>query len=146
MRAFSSNSLALTSERLNEHPVECAAAIATQHKSPRPRRAVRGAKVALDRHAVSESASPFVVEQEIACEECGGSGRDIGSLDPWDGDVCEKCAGTGRQTITRNYLAEAFQISANPDSIRPVERQHLVAVIQHCREIVGALMSFPEVA
>jgi hypothetical protein len=110
------------------------------------RRAVQGAKAALDRHVNNEGVSPFIVEQEIACEECGGSGRDIGSLDPWDGDDCANCAGSGRQTITRNYLAEAFQISANPDSIRQVERQHLIAVIQHCRELVGALMSFPEVA
>jgi hypothetical protein len=93
-----------------------------------------------------ETLSPYIIEMEVNCDECGGSGFDPGSIDPWGPEVCPTCHGAKTQTITRNYLAEAFQISANPDSIRPVERQHLVAVIQHCRELVGALMSFPEVA
>ena len=80
------------------------------------------------------------------CEECGGSGVDPGGIDPWGPEVCPKCQGAKTQTIVRNYLAEAFQIAGNPDSIRTVERLHLVAVIQHCREAVRAIMSLPEVA
>jgi len=91
-------------------------------------------------------AFPFVVQQEIACEECGGSGFDPDGIDPWGPEVCPKCRGAKTQIITRNYLAEAFQIAANPDSVHQIERRHLVAVIQHCREAVSALVSLPEVA
>src|ERR1700733_7294216 len=52
----------------------------------------------------SQTAAPFVIEQEIPCEDCGGTGRDIGVLDPWDGGVCPRCAGSGRETVIRNYL------------------------------------------
>ena len=41
-----------------------------------------------------------------------------GGIDPWGPEVCPKCQGAKTQRITRNYLAEAFQIAANPDSIR----------------------------
>jgi hypothetical protein len=80
------------------------------------------------------------------CDECGGSGFDPGGLDPWGPDPCPTCHGAKTQWITRNYLAEAFQIAASPESTRPVERRHLVAVIQHCREAVSALVVLPEVA
>jgi len=88
----------------------------------------------------------YIAEVEVNYDDCGGSGFDPGGIDPWGPEVCPTCHGERTQRITRNYLAEAFQISANPDSTRPVERQHLVAVIQHCRELVGALMRLPEVA
>lgn len=88
----------------------------------------------------------YIVEVEINCEECGGSGFDPGGVDPWGPEVCPRCHGGKKQTITRNYLAEAFQIAANPESIRQIEREHLAAVIHHCRETVRALMSLPEVA
>ena len=100
----------------------------------------------MDNHSVSESPSQFVIEQEIACEECGGSGFDPGGIDPWGPEVCPKCRGAKTQKVIRNYLAEAFQIAANPDSMRPIERRHLVAVIQHCREVVSALVTLPEIA
>ena len=87
----------------------------------------------------------YVAEVEVNCEECGGSGYDPGSLDPWGPEVCSVCHGAKTQTITRNYLAEAFQIAGNPDSLRPIERLHLIAIIQHCRQAVSALMSLPEV-
>ncbi len=100
----------------------------------------------MDNHSVSESPSQFVIEQEIACEECGGSGFDPGGIDPWGPEVCPKCRGAKTQKVIRNYLAEAFQIAANPDSMRPIERRHLVAVIQHCREVVSAHVTLPEIA
>jgi len=90
--------------------------------------------------------SPYIAEIEMNCEECGGSGFDPGGVDPWGPEECPACHGERTQRITRNYLAEAFQIAANPDSIRPVERHHLIAVIQHCRQAVSALVSLPEVA
>ena len=89
---------------------------------------------------------PYVMEVEANCEECGGSGIDHGGVDPWDLEPCPLCQGARTQMIIRNYLAEAFQIAANPESIRPVERQHLVAVIHHCRQAVSVLVSLPEVA
>ena len=87
---------------------------------------------------------PYSMEREVACDECGGSGFDPGGLDPWGPEPCPACHGARTQRIVRNFLAEAFQIAANPDSTRPVERQHLVAVIQHCREAVSALVVLPE--
>jgi hypothetical protein len=100
--------------------------------------------------AKSDQKSPPVMsysqEVEVPCEDCGGTGRDIGALDPWNGEVCPCCGGSGRETITRNYLAEAFQIVANPDSVRLVERSHLVAIVQYCRQTVSAVVRLPEVA
>jgi len=96
--------------------------------------------------AFQETLPPHCLYVEVNCEECGGSGFDPGGIDPWGPEVCPKCHGAKTQTIIRNYLAEAFQIAANPDSTRPIERQHLVAVIQHCREAVSALVSLPDVA
>jgi hypothetical protein len=89
---------------------------------------------------------PYITEVEVNCDDCGGSGFDSGGLDPWGPEVCPVCHGAKTQRITRNYLAEAFQIAANQESERSIERQHLVAVIQHCRETVSALVVLPEVA
>jgi DnaJ-class molecular chaperone len=94
----------------------------------------------------SDQLSPHIVEIELNCDECGGSGFDPGAIDPWGPEVCPRCHGAKTEMISRNYLAEAFQIAANPDSARQIERQHLVAVIQHCRQAVSALVSLPEVA
>lgn len=85
---------------------------------------------------------PVQVEQE--CEDCGGSGRDRGGLDPWDTDDCSACGGTGVERVTRNFLAEAFRIAADPESTRIVDRRHLVAIVQHAREAVAASIRFPE--
>jgi hypothetical protein len=93
-----------------------------------------------------EALPPYVMEVEVNCDECGGTGFDPGGIDPWGPEPCPACRGAKRQLITRNYLAEAFQIAANSESTRPIERQHLVAVIQHCRQAVSALVSLPEVA
>ena len=90
--------------------------------------------------------SRYIVEVEVNCDECGGSGFDPGGIDPWGPEPCRVCHGARKQRILRNYLAEAFQIAANPESVRPVERQHLIAIIQHCREAVSALVSLPEIA
>jgi hypothetical protein len=98
------------------------------------------------RTKLPEMVAPYITEVEGNCDECGGSGFDPGGIDPWGPELCPKCQGAKTQTITRNYLAEAFQIAANPDSQRQIERQHLVAVIQHCRQAVSALVSLPEVA
>ena len=90
--------------------------------------------------------SRYIVEVEVNCDECGGSGFDPGGIDPWGPEPCRVCRGTRKQRIRRNYLAEAFQIAANPESVRLVERRHLIAIIQHCREAVSALASLPEIA
>ena len=93
-----------------------------------------------------ETQPPYIVDVEADCEECGGSGFDPGGIDPWGAEPCPTCRGAKTQRIVRNFLAEAFQIVANPDSARPVEREHLVAIIQHCRELVSALVILPDVA
>jgi len=88
---------------------------------------------------------PYLVEVEADCEECGGSGVDPGALDPWGPESCPRCQGARTQRMVRNYLAEAFQIAGNPDGTRPVERQHLVVIIQHFRAMVSAFASLPDV-
>jgi hypothetical protein len=108
-------------------------------QSPKPLRQ------SLDKNG-AETRPPYILEANADCDHCGGSGFDPGGIDPWGPEVCSRCHGTKTQTIIRNYLAEAFQIAANPDGKRQIERQHLVAVIQHCRQAVSALVSLPEVA
>jgi len=94
------------------------------------------------RSANPKSLADYTVQINADCDECGGSGYDRGGLDPWGPEPCPRCHGAKTQTITRNYLAEAFQIAANPDSLRPVERVHLVAILQHCRQAVTPNHSF----
>ena len=87
----------------------------------------------------------YITEVDVDCDDCGGSGFDPGGIDPWGPDMCPKCHGAKTQTISRNYLAEAFRIAANPESTRPVERAHLVAIVQYCREAVSAIVGLPEI-
>jgi hypothetical protein len=93
-----------------------------------------------------EALAPYILEVEMNCDQCGGSGFDPGGLDPCGPEPCPVCHGAKTQIVIRNYLAEAFHLAASPESTRPIERQHLVAVIQHCREAVSALVVLPEVA
>src|SRR5579862_4597073 len=85
-----------------------------------------------------------LVEVEEECEECGGNGYDWGSLSPIDPEECPACLGSGKQTVMRNYLAEALRIAAGK-SARLAQREHLVAVIQHCRGLVGAVMGIADI-
>jgi hypothetical protein len=89
---------------------------------------------------------PYIIEVQAECDTCGGAGYDPSGVDPWGPEICPQCHGAKTQSTIRNYLTEAFQIAANPNSQRRIERQHLVAVIQHCRQAVSALMSLPEMA
>jgi hypothetical protein len=86
----------------------------------------------------------YLVEVEEKCEECGGSGYDSGSLSPIEPEDCPACHGSGKQIIARNYLAEALRIAAGKSS-RLAQREHLVAVIQHCRGLVGAVMGMADI-
>ena len=122
-------------ENLNGSLIERMEAIAAPHlpaPTPNP-----GGKAA-------ETQPPYILEVEVNCEECGGSGFDPGGLDPWGPEPCAACHGAKTQRIARNFLAEAFQIVTNLDSARTVERQHLVAIIHHCRELISALVALPE--
>jgi hypothetical protein len=92
----------------------------------------------------SEVQPPFVVRVEENCEECGGSGYDCGSLRPIEPEDCPVCHGSGKQIVVRNYLAEALRIAAGQSSIL-AQREHLEAVIQHCRGLVGALMAIADI-
>jgi len=93
---------------------------------------------------IFQIAPSFVIDQEFPCDDCGGTGRDIGALDSWDGEVCSRCAGSGQETVTKNYLAEALRIAGNPQCTVPIERAHLVAIIQYSRQVVGAAMCRPK--
>jgi hypothetical protein len=91
-----------------------------------------------------ESKPPYEVEVEEKCEECGGSGYDCGSLSPIEPEDCPVCHGSGEQMIVHNYLAEALRIAAG-NSAMLVQHEHLQAVIQHCRGLVGALMAMADI-
>jgi hypothetical protein len=82
-------------------------------------------------------ASPFMAEIEIDCEECGGSGVDPGGLNAYEPEDCRVCYGSKRQTITRNYLSEAWAITRG-DSSRPIERLHLAALDAYSRQVLNA--------
>jgi len=88
----------------------------------------------------------FIRTVEQACEDCGGSGRNEGSPDPWDTSDCSKCGGSGSEIVSRNYLAEALAIAQNPESARVIEREHLVVIIQYARQFVSTAMSLPAVS
>ena len=83
-------------------------------------------------------------EVEVDCEECGGSGFDPGGVDPWGPEPCPACRGAKTQRIIRNYLAEALRIAGNTECTLPVERAHLVAIVQYCRQVVEAAMCRPK--
>jgi DnaJ-class molecular chaperone len=87
---------------------------------------------------------PYLVEVEEECEECGGSGHDCGSLSPIDPEGCPACFGSGKQIVIHNYLAEALRIAAGKSAML-AQREHLQAVIQHCRSLVGALMAIADI-
>lgn len=89
--------------------------------------------------------APYMIDVELPCDECGGSGFDPGGIDPWGPEPCPACRGAGTQRITKNYLAEALRIAANPECSLPVERAHLVAIVHYCRQAVSAVVSLPEV-
>lgn len=95
--------------------------------------------------AITLDINRYVKEVEQECQDCGGSGYDSSSIDPF-GDICKSCMGSGKETVIRNFLAEALRIAANPESTRPVEREHLVAIVKYTREAVSALAALPEVA
>jgi hypothetical protein len=96
-------------------------------------------------HCGSEMKSPYVIEVEEECQDCGGSRYDYGSLSPIEPEECPACLGSGKQVTVHNYyLAEALRIAAGKSSML-AQREHLQAVIQHCRSLVGALMAISEI-
>jgi hypothetical protein len=88
--------------------------------------------------------SPFVVKLEENCEDCGGSGYDCGGLSAIEPEDCPMCHGSGNQVKVRNYLAEALRIAAGKSNAL-AQREHLVAVIHHCRSLVSALMEIADI-
>lgn len=93
-----------------------------------------------------EPLPPFSDLVEIDCQGCGGRGYDPGSVNPQEAENCPSCHGSGKETILRNYLAEAFRIAANPQANLQLDRAHLVALIAYARQTVNALMSIQEIA
>ena len=94
-----------------------------------------------------EFESSYIVDVELPCDECGGSGFDPGGIDPWGPEPCPACQGAKTQKDHQNLSGRRrFPASpANPECRVPVERVHLVAIIQYCRQIVGAVVGLPEV-
>lgn len=93
--------------------------------------------------ALPEVLPPFTVEVEQDCEDCGGRGYDLGER--FEFTPCPECGGTKKQTVIRQYLAEAFRIAAGQTSMIP-ERAHLVALTAYARQTVNALMAGKEAA
>jgi hypothetical protein len=90
---------------------------------------------------------PFSELVEVNCQDCGGRGYDPGSISSHEPDDCAACGASGKETILRNYLAEAFRIAADPNAELLLERAHLVALTAYARQTISALMmSLPEVA
>jgi DnaJ-class molecular chaperone len=78
----------------------------------------------------------------LKCYLCRGTGISCANEADWDNqDTCPECDGKG--AITRNYLAEAFEIARCRGTV-PVCREHVEAVIKHCRALVSATMQLPE--
>ena len=88
----------------------------------------------------------YAVESEQACEDCAGTGRDWGTVGENAPEECSHCRGTGKETVTRNFLAEAFRIAADPGCTAELKREHLVAIINHARQAVSAFANLPEAA
>jgi hypothetical protein len=61
-----------------------------------------------------ETQPPHVLEIEVNCDECGGSGFDPGGIDPWGPDVCQLCYRAKTQRITRNLRGRSL-----PDRRQP---------------------------
>ena len=104
----------------------------------------RSPRMPAQRAAEPIAVSPFVVEEEIDCQDCGGRGYDVGGLSPNEFEYCPSCLGSCKQLIMRNYLTEAFQIVAG-ENPKPTERAHVVALVAYAR-ITGALKSIEQVA
>jgi len=83
----------------------------------------RPAKIEIGRPAVSERSdatiprkpseserSSFTEFVEQTCEDCGGTGRDVASLNPLESEPCPTCHGSGKETVLRrNVLARQKQ-------------------------------------
>ena len=96
--------------------------------------------------ASQEPLPPFSALTEVACQDCGGMGYDPCGVNFREPDDCPSCHGSGKETILRNYLAEAFRIAADPEIKLELERAHLVALTAYARQTVSALMSLQELA
>jgi hypothetical protein len=88
----------------------------------------------------SSNAEPtsYTAEVEIDCDECDGSGIDPGGLSAFESEDCPVCHGSKRQTITRNYLNEAWAIVAGQSLMLP-ERKHLEALAAHARALTNVV-------
>jgi hypothetical protein len=115
----------------------CSVPLESEPKPIPPRRA---------RTVAPEPLPPFSALVEIPCQDCGAKGYDSGSVNPHQPEVCPACQGSGKETVLRNYLAEAFRIAADPKTNLQLERAHLVALTAYARQTVSALIGLAEVA
>jgi hypothetical protein len=68
------------------------------------------------------------------------TGYEPGSRSPIDPEECPGCYGSSKQIVVHNDLAEALRIAAVQSSML-AQREHLVALVQHCRTLVGAVIA-----
>jgi DnaJ-class molecular chaperone len=66
--------------------------------------------VQIPRKPSESERSSFLDVVEQVCEDCGGTGRDVGSLNPNEFEPCPTCHGSGQETmLRRNVLARQEQ-------------------------------------
>jgi hypothetical protein len=121
--------------RIVRRDPSCSVPLESEPKAIPPRRA---------RTVAPEPLPPFSALVEIPCQDCGAKGYDAGSLNPHQREVCPACQGSGKETVLRNYLAEAFRIAADPKTNLQLERAHLVALTAYARPTVSALIGLVE--
>ena len=88
-----------------------------------------------------EPIPPFSDFVEVRCEDCDGTGYDVGSHQSFDPEDCPRCGGSGKELIFRNYLAEAFRIVSDPECKVEPCRQQMIALATYARQTVSALFS-----
>lgn len=72
------------------------------------------------------------VAADVPCDDCGGTGIDVGGLNEYQPETCQHCQGSGKESMHRNYLAEAFAV-AEGRSMMIAERKHLAALIDQLK-------------
>jgi hypothetical protein len=81
---------------------------------------------------------PYSSIIETDCDDCAGTGAASGKREEYD--PCGYCNGSGKQAVLRNWLVEAFQISAGRLKMNP-RIEHLRALKHYATQILEAYVT-----